>query len=102
MEKLTSYEFRRPSSSQYDDVVKALADDEIAAVRVKRGDDFPESIKMSSVQQGVRDAVKKRGRRARTFIEDDDHMVVGLYPKGEGPRTSRRRGNTTRQAPVAA
>jgi hypothetical protein len=46
---------------------------------------------MSSVQQGVRDAVKKRGRRARTFIESDDHMVVGLYGEGEGPRAPRRR-----------
>jgi hypothetical protein len=91
MESLTAYDFKRPSSSQYDDVAKALVDDGATAVRIKRGADFPDDIKMSSVQQGVRDVIKKRGRRARTRIEDDNHMVIGLWPEGEGPRTPRRR-----------
>lgn len=102
MEKLSSYDFKRSSSSQYDDISKALVDDGAVAVRLERGRDFPDDVKMASVQQGVRDTIKKRGRRARTFIEDDDHMVIGLYGEGEGPKPPRRRRSATRQAPVAA
>lgn len=99
MEKLTSYEFKRSSRSRYAPIVKALIDDGVNAVRIKRGDDFPDDVNMDGVQAAVSDQVRKRGRRARTFRESDDALVVALWPEGEGPRTPRRRG-ARRPAPL--
>lgn len=99
MEKLTSYEFKKPSRSRYAPVVKALVDDDVVAVRMKRGEDFPGDVTMDGVQAAISDQVRKRGRRARTFRESDDALVVALWPEGEGPRTPRRRG-ARRPAPL--
>jgi hypothetical protein len=93
MEKLQSYEFRKPSRSRYAPVVTALVDEGVFAVRLKRGPDFPEGVSMDSVQGAVADQVRKAGRRAKTFRESDDALVVSLAtdePRSRG-RSQRRR-----------
>jgi hypothetical protein len=97
MEILESYEFKRTSKSQYAKVVKALVEDGRFAVRMRRGEDFPENNSLSSVQGAVGDQIRKAGRRARTFAEPPDHLVVSLYAEGEGP-TARRRPSRARAA----
>jgi hypothetical protein len=91
MEKLTSYEFKKPSTSKYAPVVAALVDEGVFAVRLKRGEDFGRDVTLDSVQGAVSQQVRNAGRRARTFRESDDVLVVALYPEGEGPRAPRRR-----------
>lgn len=101
MEQLQSFEFKRPSRSQYAPVVKALVDDGTFAVRLVRGEDFPQGANIHQVQSSVRIAIEKAGARARTFVEyEEDHsantMVVSLWRDGEGPKkpTRRRRRET--------
>lgn len=89
MEILNSYEFRKPSRSQWAPVVKALVEDGNFAVRLKRGVDFPEDANLDTVQGGVSSQVRNAGRAARTFREGDDALVVTLRAEGEGPRRSR-------------
>lgn len=98
MEKLDSYEFRKPSASQWAPVVKALVHDKSFAVRLKRGVDFPAEANLDTVQGGVSSQVRNAGRRARTFREDPDTLIVSLYAEGEGPRrpkAARRRERAT-------
>jgi hypothetical protein len=101
MEILQSYTFQRPSRSQYAPVVKALVEDGVPAVRLTRGEDFSQDAKMLSVQGGVSDQLRKAGggRIPRTFVEDDDHLIVSFHAEGEGPKPRRRKN--ARQ-PVAA
>lgn len=89
MEILNSYEFRKPSNSQWAKVVKALVQDGAFAVRLKRGVDFPQDANLDTIQGGISSQVRNAGRRARTFREGDDAIVVSLYAEGEGPRRSR-------------
>lgn len=89
MDVLNSYEFRKPSHSQWAPVVKALVQDGVFAVRLKRGVDFPQDANLDTVQGGVSSQVRNAGRRARTFREGDDAIVVSLYAEGEGPRRTR-------------
>lgn len=98
MEQLQSFAFTKPSKSRYADAVAALVDNGVFAVRLRRGEDFPDGISMDGVQGAVSDQIRKRGKRARTFRESDDSLVVSLWPDGEGPRRSARR---RRREPVA-
>jgi len=96
MQKLTQYDFKRPSHSRYDEVVKALIEEGVPAVRLTRGEDF--TAKMDGVQSGLPDRILKAGRRARTQRDPDhpeDVIVVGLWPEGEGPRKKRARAKAT-------
>lgn len=90
MEILQSYEFKRESNSRYAPYVKALLDG-ATAIRLKRGRDFPADAGLETIQGGVSTLVRKEGRRARTFREDNDNLVVALWPEGEGPRPRRAR-----------
>lgn len=99
MEILESYSFTKPSTSRYAAAVSALVEDGHFAVKLKRGTDFPAEIGIEAVQGAISEQIRKRGKRARTFRESDDVLVVSLYGDGEGPR--RRRG-ARRQAAVAA
>jgi hypothetical protein len=95
MEILRSYEFKKKSTSRYAPVVKALLDGAVA-IRIKRGDpEWPEDAKLESVSGGISTLTRKEGRRARTFRENDDNLVVALWPEGEGPRAPRRRRRET-------
>lgn len=98
MEILTSYEFKRPSTSRYAPVVNALVTDGAKAVRIKRGEDFPAEISMDSVQGAVSQEIRKAGARARTFRESDDVLVIALRGEGEAPRRKR----ATKQPALAA
>jgi hypothetical protein len=103
MEILQSFEFKKPSRSRYATVVKALVDDGAAAVRLKRGVDFPAEVSMDGVQSAVADQVRKRGKRARTFRESDDELVVALWADGQGPAlAARRQRKQGRRQPVPA
>lgn len=88
MEILQSYEFKRESRSQYAPVVKALVEDGAPIVRLKRGEDFPATAKMASVQGAVSTQLREAGggRIPRTFVEDDDHLVVSFHAEGQGPK----------------
>jgi hypothetical protein len=90
MEILEEYEFRRPSRSRYEPVVVALCDDDAFAVLLRRGDDFPVNVTLDSVQGAVAQQVRLRGKRARTFRESDDVLIVSLY--ADGPARPRKRG----------
>jgi hypothetical protein len=97
MEKLSSFDFdHRPSRSRYVKVVVALADDKVHAVKLKRGEDFPEDVDISTVQAGVRNVFDKEGKRARTRIVSKDELVVGLHPE----QTPRRRSPKRRREPA--
>jgi hypothetical protein len=82
MKKLNEFDFsERPSSSRYASVVKALVDEGTFAVMLERGDaEFPADVKVDTVQTGVRNALRKAGKRARTRIPSDNVVVVGLNP----------------------
>jgi hypothetical protein len=111
MEILESYDFKRESTSQYADAIKAITHPDPArrafAVKLKRGEDFPAEAKTSTVQGGVSTQLRKaledvpdlRGRIPRTFVESDDVVVISLHPEGEGPRPRRK---TQRRERVAA
>ena len=96
MQRLDSYEFKKPSTSKYAPVVKALVEDGVFAVRLVRGQDFGRDVTLDAVQGAVSQQVRNAGRRARTFRESDDALVVSLWPEGEGPRTPRRRRSSQR------
>lgn len=107
MEILQEYDFKRPSRSQYAPVAKALLEDGVFAVKLKRGEDFPQSANVSSVQGAVSTQVRESPknvdrRRARTFVESDDVLVVSLYAAGEGPAPKRRRSQGRGRAVVNA
>jgi hypothetical protein len=95
MEILRSYEFKKPSKSRYAPVVKALVEDGVFAVRLVRGTDFPSEATIDSVQGAVSQQVRNAGRRARTFAESLDALIVSLYPEGEGPRRRRTRAKAS-------
>jgi hypothetical protein len=99
MELLQSFDFTRPSRSRYAPAVKALMEDRVFAVLLKRGEDFPADITMASVQGGIRDKIAKAGGRARIFPTEEGNLVVSLWPEGEGPKRPTRRA---RRTPVAA
>jgi hypothetical protein len=102
VEILQQYAFKRPSTSQYAEAIKAVCHPDpnkrAYAVKLKRGEDFPADAKTSTVQGGVSTQLRKaldevpelRGRRPRTFVESDDVVVVALWPEGEGPRPRRK------------
>lgn len=98
MEILTTYDFTRPSRSQYAPIAKALIDDKAPIVRIKRGEDFSEKASIASVRGAVSDSIAKRGHRARTHIESEDVLVIALWAEGEGPQ---RRRKNKRQAVAA-
>jgi hypothetical protein len=90
MRQLQEFDFdTRPSRSRYADAVSALVDDGVFAVELKRGEDFPANLALSSVQGSVSSLIRKRGKTARTRIVDKDTIVVGLQANGT---SSRRRG----------
>lgn len=98
MEILDSFNFdERPSRSRYAAAVKALVQDKRHAVKLTRGVDFPEGVKIDTVQAGVSTAVRKAGKRAQTYVVSDDVLVAGLHPD-QAPRRSKR----ARQAKLAA
>jgi hypothetical protein len=101
MDLLQSYEFKRPSRSQYTPVVTALVDEGIPFVRMKRGEDFSDHTKIASVRNGVSDQLHKAGggRTPRTWVEDDDNLIVTFWSEDEKPKPRRRKN--ARQ-PVAA
>src|SRR4051794_4130607 len=91
MKILQHFDFdQRPSRSRYASTVKALVIDNEAAVTLERGDDFPDDVKIATVQSGVRAAVKKASKTARTYIISDDEIVVGLDDRPVKPRRSGR------------
>ena len=95
MEILQSYNFQKPSRSQYAPVVKALLEDGAPIVKLKRGEDFPSDAKIESVQGAVttqiRQAPANTNRRiARTFTESDDALIVTLWPEGQGPKARKK------------
>lgn len=91
MEKLENFDFtKRPSRSRYAPIVKALVEDGAGAVRLTRGEDFPQPLAIDAVQGAIADQIRKAGRRARTYREDDDHLVVGL---NHDPAPTRRRAS---------
>lgn len=102
MEQLKSFDFKKPSRSRYADAVDAVVDGGVFAVRLRRGEDFPEGVSMNSVQGAVADQIRKRGGRARTFRESEDSLVVSLWKNGEGPRRPARRGRQSRYNGVPA
>lgn len=92
MEILHNYEFKRPSRSRYADAIKALTEDGVFAVRLKRGEDFPDNVPMNSIQGGIKDAFKKTsGRSVKTHSEGDEAVVVTLQPEGHSPKTRKKR-----------
>src|SRR4051794_23169444 len=92
MERLDSFDFdARPDRSRYAAVAKALVDDKVHAVKLKRGVDFPADVKMTTVQSGVRNVVSKAGKRARTYIVSEDEIVVGLNTDQSPRKRGRRR-----------
>lgn len=90
MEILNEYDFKRQSTSRYAPAVKALVDDGAFAVKLRRGVDFPQDVRTDNVQANVSNLVRARGKRARTFVESDDVVVVSLWPDGEGPKQRRK------------
>jgi hypothetical protein len=92
---LDSYEFKKPSKSRYAPVVKALVDDGAFAVRLERGVDFPADRSLDNVQGAISQQVRNAGRRAKTFAEPPDALVVSLYEEGDGPRRRRARSKVT-------
>lgn len=98
MEILESFDFdKRPSRSRYAPVVKALVEDGAKAVRLTRGEDFPQPLSMDAVQGAIADQFRKAGKKAETYRQDEDHLVVRLSDK---PSTGRRRGRA-REATAA-
>lgn len=92
MKILQHFDFdQRPSRSRYASTVDALIVRNVAAVTLERGDDFPDDVKIATVQSGVRAAVAKAGKRARTYIISDDEIVVGLDDRPAKPRRSGKR-----------
>ena len=107
MEILQSFTFQKPSTSRYAPVVEALLKTPTPIIRLKRGEDFPQEAKIESVQGAlatqVRDSPQNtNGRRARTFTETDDSLVVTLWAEGEGPRRRAKRAATKSAARVTA
>jgi len=90
MEILTSYDFKRSSKSRYAAVVDALVNRGAFAVKLVRGTDFPQTAKTETVQGAVSNQIRLAGRRARTFVESDDVVVVSLWADGEGPKQRRK------------
>jgi uncharacterized protein related to proFAR isomerase len=94
MEKLDSFDFsKRPSRSRYAPVIDALVHDRnpAAAVRLTRGDEiWPADVNVDSVQGAIADQMRKIGKRAKTFRESDDSLVIGLNDK-PAPKRARRR-----------
>jgi hypothetical protein len=91
MKILTEYSFKKEGRSRYEEAVKALCDEGVYAVELKRGEDFPENLSPQSASGGIRGLIAKRGYRARCFIESDDVLVVSLWSEGEGPKARRKR-----------
>ena len=90
MEILQSYSFKRKSNSRYAPIVKALVDDGHHAVRIKRGQDgWPAETSVETVQGAISQQLRNEGKRARTFREDDNTLVISLWPEGEGPKVRR-------------
>lgn len=89
MEILDSYEFTRPSTSRYAPVVQALVNDNKFAVKLKRGEDFPEDATIATVQGAVSQQIRNAGRNARTFAESDDVLVVTLRSEEEATKAKR-------------
>jgi hypothetical protein len=87
MEILETHDFKKPSRSRYAEAVKALIEDGVFAVRLKRGEDFPEEITAGSASGSVRQLIDKQGRIARCFIESERSLVVSLQPEGTTSRT---------------
>jgi hypothetical protein len=103
VQELTEYSFERASRSRFAKAVSLVMDENVFAVRLIRGEDFPDDVKIKSVQRAVGSLIRKRGRSARTFIESENAIILSLWPEGEAPsRPTRRRRSTQRQAPVAA
>jgi hypothetical protein len=108
MEILQTYEFRRQPRGQYAPVVKALLEDGAPIIKLTRGEDFPQNAKIGSVQGAVSAQVRdsplnKDKRRAKTFTESDDVLIVTLYAEGEGPAQRRKRApGRGQRVPVAA
>lgn len=97
MKKLDSFDFKsRPTRSRYKEAYEALVEEEVGAVVLERGEDFPESAKLQNVQGGVSEHFRKRGKKVTTRTIAPDQVVVGL----EGDATPRRR--TSRRTPVTA
>jgi hypothetical protein len=91
VEILQSYTFKKASKSRYAPIVKALVTDGHHAVRIKRGEDgWPTHTSVETVQGAVSQQLRNEGKRARTFREDDDTLVISLWPEGEGPRLRRK------------
>lgn len=88
MKILNDYSFHRPYNGRWVDVVKALMEDGVFAVRLERGEDFPEDKKIENVQNAITQQITKAGGHARTFVEDRETknvLIVSLWPDGEGP-----------------
>jgi hypothetical protein len=99
MQQLTEYSFTRASRSRYAEAVSLLLDKNVFAVRLVRGEDFDKEVSVKSVQRAVSQLIRKRGRSAHTFIEDENAIVLSLWPEGEGPsRPTRKRKSSQRQA----
>ena len=95
-EILEKFDFAdRPSRSRYAEVVKALVQDNVHAVKLERGKDFPNTVKMDTVQAGVSTAVRKAGKRARTRVLSQDVLVVGLNSEPAPKRRGGKRALTT-------
>jgi len=94
MEILEQFDFNnRPSRSRYEAVADALLNKGAEAVKLKRGVDFPETVKIDSVQGGISTYIRETyDKSARTRVLDDDTIVVGNNP------TPRRRKQSRKQA----
>lgn len=98
MERLDSFDFsKRPSRSRYAAVVKALVDEGVHAVRITRGVDFPDELQMDTVQGSISQQIRKAGKRARTYRESEDVLIVGLNEEA----APRRRGGRARELAAA-
>lgn len=96
MEKLDTFDFsRRPSRSRYATAVNALLNG-TTAVRLKRGEDFPEDLNIESVQGSIAGLLRKEGKHARTYRESNDSLVVGL----QSAPAQKRRGRERISAPA--
>lgn len=92
MEILEQFDFdKRPSRSRYADVIKALVEDGVHAVKITRGEkEFPAEVSIETVQGGISTQVREAGRTAVTRKLGDDVLVVGL----EDSRAKRPRKTT--------
>jgi hypothetical protein len=86
MKILDSYDFVRPYNGRWVEVIKALMEDGVFAVRLERGEDFPEDQKIENVQNAISQQIIKAGGNPKTFIEDRETknvLIVSLRPEGE-------------------